>query len=196
MKLLGPKSISTGLSYLFLLLFILFAAHSIFELFAFGIAYYNWTNATNLFSDFIYVGKTIDYASPQYGDYTYFRFKYPWTDQQMLTGIFSQKSFVFHTFQSIFFSLFFAFAYKIFKKLSNEKIFTENVIKDLKKFAVINLLYAPLYFLIWMFVFRANIENSMLLTSFAFLFLGIIMYFITALFKKGFELQSENDLTI
>lgn len=196
MKLLGPKSISTGLSYLFLLLFILFALHTIFELFAFGIAYYNWTNSAHLFSDFIYVGNTIDYASPQHGDYTYFRFKYPFTDQQMLTGIFSKNNFIFHTFQNIFFTLFFAFAYKIFKKLSNEKIFTEFVIKDLKKFAIINLLYAPLYFLIWIFIFKANLETTMLLTSFAFLFLGIIMYFITALFKKGYQLQSENDLTI
>lgn len=196
MKLLGPKSISTGLSYLFLLLFILLALHSICELFAFGVAYYNWTNSTSLFSDFIYVGNTIDYASTQHGDYTYFRFKYPFTDQQMLTGIFSKNSFIFHTFQNLFFCLFFALAYKIFKKLSHEKIFTESVIKDLKKFAVINLMYAPIYFFIWIFIFKANVETTMLLTSFAFLFLGIIMYFITALFKKGYQLQSENDLTI
>lgn len=196
MKLLGSKSVSTGLTYLFLLLSILFITHSLYELFAFGIAYYNWTNSTNLLSDFIYVGKTIDYASPQHGDYIYFRFKYPFGDQQMLTGIFSKNSFIFHTFQNIFFCLFFTFAHKVFKKLSRENIFTESVIKDLKKFAIINLLYAPLYFLIWIFVFRASIETAMLLTSFAFLFLGIIMYFITALFKKGYQLQSENDLTI
>lgn len=196
MKLLGPKSISTGLSYLFLLLFILLALQFIYQLFAFGIAYYNWTNSANLFTDLIYVGNTIDYASPEHGDYIYFRFKYPLGDQPMLTGIFSKNSFIYYTFQNIFFCLFFVFAYKIFKKLSYEKVFTENVIKDLKKFAVINLTYAPLYFLIWIFVFRANVETSMLLTSFAFLFLGIIMYFITALFRKGYQLQSESDLTI
>lgn len=196
MKLLGPKSVSTGLTYLFLLLSILFIIHSIYELFAFGIAYYNWTNAADLLSDFIYVGNTIDYASPQHGDYIYFRFNYPFGNQQMLTGIFSKNNFIFHTFQNLFFCLFFTFLYKIFKKLSLENIFTENFIKDLKKFAVINLLYAPLYFLIWIFVFRASIETAMLLTSFAFFFLGIIIFFIIALFKKGYQLQAENDLTI
>jgi hypothetical protein len=194
MKLIGPKSISTGLSYLFLLLFIFLAVNSIYMTFTFGVGYYNWTYSHNLLPNIVEVAKMPQNVSPEFQ--VYFRFKYPFSNVQMMMGFFTFKTFVFHTFQNIFFSLFFFFAYKVFKELSNQKLFTKKIIRQLTIFSIINLLYAPLYFFIWIYIFNASIESSMVITSFAFLFLGIIMYFIKAFFKKGYQLQSENDLTI
>lgn len=196
MKLLGQKSASTIISYLFLVLFIIFLIHAIYQSVGFGIGYYNWTTSHHLFSETFYVNDEIDYASYEKGKYLFFRFKYPFSDHQMITGFFTLNTFIFHTFQSVFFCLFFFYGYKTFGDLSNKELFNEAIIKHLKTFTVINLLYAPLYFLIWIFVFRSGVEGSMLMTSFAFLFLGIILHFIKAFFKRGFQLQSENNLTI
>ncbi|KUJ50444.1 DUF2975 domain-containing protein [Chryseobacterium sp. JAH] len=196
MKLLGKQSVSTIISYLFLALFIFFFLHFIYQSFGFGIGYYNWTTSHHIFSETFYVNDEIDYASYEKGKYLFFRFKYPYSNQQMMTGFFTLNRFVFHTFQSIFFCLFFFYGYKTFEDLSQQELFNETIIKHLKTFSVINLLYAPLYFLIWIFIFRSGIESGMFMTSFAFLFLGIILHFITVFFKRGFQLQSENDLTI
>lgn len=196
MKLLGKQSVSTIISYLFLALFIFFFLHLIYQSFGFGIGYYNWTTSHHIFSETFYVNDEIDYASYEKGKYLFFRFKYPYSNQQMMTGFFTLNRFVFHTFQSIFFCLFFFYGYKTFEDLSQQELFNETIIKHLKTFSVINLLYAPLYFLIWIFIFRSGIESGMFMTSFAFLFLGIILHFITVFFKRGFQLQSENDLTI
>lgn len=194
MKLIGPRSISTGLSYLFLLLFIFLAVNSIYMTFAFGVGYYNWTYSHNLLPNIIEVAKMRQALSPEFQ--VYFIFKYPFSNVQMVMGFFTLKTFVFHTFQNVFFCLFFFFAYKVFKELNNQKLFTENIIRQLTIFSIINLLYAPAYFVIWIYIFKSSIGSSMVITSFAFLFLGIIMYFIKVFFKKGYQLQYENDLTI
>lgn len=196
MKLLGQKSVSTMLSYLFLALFIIMFLHSIYQLLGFGIGYYNWTTSHHLFSETFYVNDEIDYASYRKGEHVFFRFKYPFSEQQMMTGFFTLDRFIFHTFQSIFFCLFFFYGYKTFGDLTEKQLFSEKIIRHLKTFTVINSLYAPLYFLIWIFVFKSGLEGAMLMTCFAFFFLGIILHFITVFFKRGLQLQMENDLTI
>ncbi|MFY1048280.1 DUF2975 domain-containing protein [Chryseobacterium sp. GP-SGM7] len=103
---------------------------------------------------------------------------------------------MFHSFQNIFFCLFFFYLYKIFNHLTNHNLFTEKIIHYLKIFSIINILYAPLYFFIWVYLFNASLDSSMIITCLIFFFLGITMYFTSAFFKKGYQLQSENDLTI
>jgi len=188
MKLLGQKTASTIISYLFLVLFIIFFLHSIYQSLGFGIGYYNWTTSHHFFSEAFYVNDEIDYASYEKGKYLFFRFNYPFSDQQMMTGFFTLNTFIFHTFQSIFFCLFFFYGYKTFGDLSQKELFNETVIKHLRTFTIINLLYAPLYFLIWIFVFRTGFEGGMFMTSVTFLFLGVILHFITVFFKRGFQL--------
>lgn len=196
MKLLGQNSVSTVISYIFLMLFVIILIHFIYQSIGFGIGYYNWTTSNHLFSEIFYVNDEIDYASYKKGEFLFFRFKYPFWDHQMMTGFFTLNTFIFHTFQSFFFCLFFFYGYKTFNELCQNKLFSEKIIKHLKTFSLVSLLYAPIYFLIWIFIFRSGAEGSMLMTSFAFLFLGILLYFIKAFFKKGYQLQSENDLTI
>ncbi|KFE97740.1 hypothetical protein IX39_18410 [Chryseobacterium formosense] len=194
MKLLGPKSISTGLSYLFLLLFIFLLLHTIYMTFLFGVSYYNYTNSEHLLPEVIEIGKSRGNHPPPFD--VYFIFKYPFSNQQMMMGFFTKQTVMFHSFQNIFFCLFFLFLYKIFNHLNNHNLFTEKIIQQLKIFSIINILYAPLYFFIWVYLFNASLDGSIIITCLIFFFLGITMYFTSAFFKKGYQLQSENDLTI
>lgn len=196
MKLLGPKSASSLMSKIFLALFIILLLHSVYQLFGFGIGYYNWTTSNNFLAETFYVNDEIDYASYKKGEYLFYKFKYPFSDKQMLTGFFTANTFINHTFQNIFFCLFLWYGYKLFKDFTARNIFTETTIRHLQTFSVINTLYAPLYFFIWIFIFRSGPEINMLMMCSAFLFLGIILHFVMAFFKKGFYLQSESDLTI
>ncbi|MCX8525728.1 DUF2975 domain-containing protein [Chryseobacterium formosus] len=162
--------------------------------FLFGVSYYNYTYSEHLLPEVIEMGKSKGNYSPQFD--IYFIFKYPFSNQQMMMGFFTKQTVLFHSFQNIFFCLFFFFLHKIFNHLTNHKLFTEKIIQQLKIFSIINILYAPLYFFIWLYLFNAHLDSSMLITCFIFFFLGITMYFTSAFFKRGYQLQSENDLTI
>lgn len=96
----------------------------------------------------------------------------------------------------LFFSVFFYMLSNIFKIFKASKLFTNKAIKQLNYFAFINLVVAPILFLtIDFFIMEkpqiGNIYNYLL----TFL-LGIFLLFIAAVFKHGYKVQSENDLTI
>lgn len=95
-----------------------------------------------------------------------------------------------------FFIIFFYMLSSILKTFKAKKLFTEQAIKWLNRFAFLNLLVGPLlYFYIHFFVMNKtnfrDIHNLILS-----LLLGFFVLFIIAIFKRGFQVQSENDLTI
>ncbi|MBK1898145.1 DUF2975 domain-containing protein [Chryseobacterium paridis] len=197
MKLLGKKSISTAISYVLFFLFIFFAFHFIYELFGYGISYYNLKTGSHIFSETFYAGDTISWGESIPGkDHLFFRFKYPFTDTQMLTGLFNFKMFLNNLLQITFVTLFFFSTYKIFNGMSKNVLFNPEVIKWLKRFSLLNIIYVPLLILNWVYNFTPQLNLSILLTSFTFLFLGTMVYFIVEFFKKGLELQQQADLTI
>jgi len=84
----------------------------------------------------------------------------------------------------------------IFKTLKKTVIFNKGIIKNLKLLTILNLIIGPvLYFLIHYPIMHKtefrNIHNLILLIIF-----GMISFFLTYVFQKGFSVQSENDLTI
>ncbi|MEY8761210.1 DUF2975 domain-containing protein [Chryseobacterium tongliaoense] len=196
MKLFGQKSLSTAISWLLLLLFVIIAFHTVYQLVGFTVCYYNLKTGSHLFPETFYVGDSIEWGGKIVQEKLYFRFKYPFSDQQMLTGIFSLNTFLNHLFQNVFFCLFFFFAYKIFNGMSKEILFNRDVIKWLRKFSWTNILYMPVYIIICLFVFNLGLDGMMLTTCLFLLFLGIMVYFIMEFFKKGLELQNQADLTI
>ncbi|KQT30874.1 hypothetical protein ASG22_19455 [Chryseobacterium sp. Leaf405] len=196
MKLLGKNSMSTALSCILFLLFLFFAFHLIYELFGYGISYYNLKTNSKILYDTFYVGNTIDWGGKIATGSNYFRFKYPFSDQQMVTGVFSLNMFLNYLLQFSFYTLFFFSAFKIFNGMSQEILFNQSVIEWLKRFSILNILFVPLSVLNWLYNFKSDLNMDILLIVFIHLLLGIMVYFIVAFFKKGFELQSENDLTI
>ena len=96
----------------------------------------------------------------------------------------------------IFGVLLFYILSNIFKALKEVVIFNEDIIRNLKFFTILNLIIGPiLYFLIHYPIMNKtdfrDIHNLILLVIF-----GVISLFLTNIFKKGYTVQSENDLTI
>ena len=97
---------------------------------------------------------------------------------------------------SSFFTIFSFVCYKITEALGKDYIFNLKTINWFKKLAWLSILFVPIQIINWFFNLNLKMSASLLYISFIFLSLGIILFFIIAFFKKGYELQSENDLTI
>ena len=80
--------------------------------------------------------------------------------------------------------------------LSKDYIFNLKTINLFKKLAWLSILFVPIQIINWFYNLNLKMSADLLYTNFIFLSLGIIIFFIIAFFKKGYELQSENDLTI
>lgn len=196
MKIIGKNSMSTFISWIFFILFLFFAFHFIYELFGYGISYYNLKTDNKILYDTFYVGNTIDWGGTVATGNTYFRFKYPFSDQQMVTGVFSLRMLLNYLLQFSFYTLFFFSAFKIFNGMSQEILFNQKVIQWLKKFSVLNIIFVPLSVLNWLYNFKSEFNMDIALLIFIHLLLGIMVYFIVAFFRKGLELQHQADLTI
>tara|TARA_R110000744_G_C19265779_1_gene551863 strand:- start:25 stop:393 length:369 start_codon:yes stop_codon:yes gene_type:complete len=92
--------------------------------------------------------------------------------------------------------LFFYIISNIFKALKESIIFNKKIIQNLTLFTILNLIIGPvLYFVIHYPIMKkadfGDVHNLILLLIF-----GVISLFLTNIFKKGYTVQSENDLTI
>jgi len=95
-----------------------------------------------------------------------------------------------------FYVLFFYFLSIIFKTFKAETLFTIAAIRQLNNFALYNLIGSPFAFiLIHIFIMKhPNLRD--IPTYLLHLLLGVFILFIVTVFKKGYKVQSENDLTI
>tara|TARA_R110000765_G_scaffold175859_3_gene280791 strand:+ start:8301 stop:8690 length:390 start_codon:yes stop_codon:yes gene_type:complete len=96
----------------------------------------------------------------------------------------------------IFGVLLFYILSNIFKALKEVIIFNKDIICNLKFFTILNSIIGPvLYFLIHYPIMKktdfGDVHNLILLIIF-----GMISLFLTNIFKKGYTVQSENNLTI
>ncbi len=199
MKLIGENSASKYLSYFFFVLFCIVCFHFVYEMIGFAVCYYNLKTDNQLMSNFFILGNDVGWFKNQWtkpmNDLLKFKFYYPFTEQNLFTGIFSLATFLITFVNGLFMSTLLFTLYKILKELSKEKFFNTQTISWLKRFAIINIAYFPVYLVVWMLITRNIFTPTPFFTFFIFL-LGIFMLFIIEFFKKGYELQSENDLTI
>ncbi len=170
MKMFGPRSLSTALFYLFRLISVL----------------------TLMFVIYIDISFLTDNFTLTNGRY---HMDIP------LTGAFIQGDYEFNVILTIslvlfFGALFFFVISNIFKALKEKVIFNKGAILNLKYFTILNLVIGPiLYFLIHYPIMQKtnfrDIHNLIL-----HLIFGIVALFLTHIFKNGYNVQSENDLTI
>ncbi|MDV3756325.1 DUF2975 domain-containing protein [Elizabethkingia anophelis] len=198
MKIIGKNSLAKYLSYAFLVLFLFIAFHVIYEFIGFVITYINLKTNNNFLSETFYVGYSIDWGEKiiTNPDHLFFRFKYPFSDQQMLTGNYTLGTFFNHAIVGIFWSIFLFYGYKISKALSKEDIFSKEIIRFLKTLYISIFVFVPLYIINWVIISKIPFSGSLFFSSFTHIFIAIIAAFTTEFFKKGYKLQSENDLTI
>ena len=198
-KLIGKNFISKYLSYFFYFLFITFTLIGLYEIFGFLVILYNEKTESHFLSQTFYISQDVGWSNNFYTeklkDLMKFRMNIPFTETQLYTGIYNLHS-GFNIISTFFYLSFFTYSlYKILKELTNEIIFSKEVILWLKRLAYLNLLYIPLH-IFKNFIFKDFAFGDAIYTSFYMLIIGCSILFVIAFFKKGYELQSENDLTI
>ena len=200
MKLIGQNSISKYFSYFFLILFWFIAFHFIYEIIGFSVLYYKYKTGSNILSDYFLLGNDVGWSKNEYTnpikDVLKFKIYYPFTEQNLLTGIYNKSLIINSLISSSFFTVFSFVCYKITEALGKDYFFNLKTINWFKKLAWLSILFVPIQIINWFFNLNLKMSASLLYISFIFLSLGIILFFIIAFFKKGYELQSENDLTI
>ena len=200
MKLIGKNSVSKYFSYFFLILFWFIAFHFIYEIIGFSVLYYKYKTGSNILSEYFLLGNDVGWAKNEYTnpikDVLKFKIYYPFTEQNLLTGIYTKSFIINSLISSSFFTIFSFVCYKITEALGKDYIFNLKTINWFKKLAWLSIIFVPIQIINWFFNLNLKMSASLLYSSFIFLSLGIILFFIIAFFKKGYELQSENDLTI
>lgn len=82
------------------------------------------------------------------------------------------------------------------KYLSSKKIFTNSIYKWLKIFGINNTIFLISFITLWYFRWKLVNFAELLFISTLLIFINISVLYFMAFIKKGYELQSENDLTI
>ncbi len=200
MKLIGKNSVSKYLSYFFFLLFIFIAFHFLYEIIGFSVLYYKYKTGSNILSEYFLLGNDVGWTKNEYinplKDVLKFKIFYPFTTQNLLTGVYSKNFMISNLIGISFFTIFIFVCYKITNALSREQVFTVKTINWFKKLAWLSIIYVPIEIINWFYNLNLKMSADLLYINFIFLSLGIIIFFMIAFFKKGYELQSENDLTI
>ena len=200
MKLIGKNSVSKYFSYFFLVLFLFIAFHFIYEIIGFSVLYYKYKTGSNILSDYFLLGNDVGWSKNEYTnpikDVLKFKIYYPFTEQNLLTGIYTKSFIINSLISSSFFTIFSFVCYKITEALGKDYIFNLKTIDWFKKLAWLSILFVPIQIINWFYNLNLKFSADIFYISFIFLSLGIAIFFIIAFFKKGYELQSENDLTI
>lgn len=124
-----------------------------------------------------------------------FQIAIPLFDELYIKGFYETTIITTITLAMLFFAVFFYLLSNILKTFKAQKLFTHKAIKQLNYFAFLNLIVAPaLYFIIHVIMNKSGFSDlhNLLLS----LLLGVFVLFIGAVFKKGYQVQNENDLTI
>ncbi len=83
----------------------------------------------------------------------------------------------------------------IFKCFKSNKMFTSKIINYLNIFAIVNL-FMPLIPVIFYLIIYEKVLWKKSIEAFPFIIIAIFSFFLAAIFKQGFQIQQENDLTI
>ena len=135
------------------------------------------------------------YKVVEFSGVTTYRFdvpllEYDWLIRMDAKGVIS---FLFPFFKNGFLFFLLILIFKEFRK--EQLLFTKKVIKYLKTFAIINISMPLVYVLFDVLMFNQlvflNITGAL-----PNLIIGLVTLFIIAVFKQGFQIQQENDLTI
>ncbi|MDQ0592684.1 hypothetical protein QFZ37_001053 [Chryseobacterium ginsenosidimutans] len=198
MKIIGKNSLSQYISYLLFVLFVLLTIKYTYELIGYSVSYYNVKTGNHILPDLFITGKDVGWSRNQWtipmDNVLKFKFYVPFTQQNLITGIFNTGSVLRNILSGLFIVLFFYSSYKIFKEISKENVFNLKALVWLKRFGWLNIIFTVMMVII-------NFINVKELYAFtysgiSFLFFGGLLLFVVEFFKKGLELQNQADLTI
>ncbi|MBP0613385.1 DUF2975 domain-containing protein [Chryseobacterium sp. cx-311] len=198
MKIIGKNSVSQILAYVLLAFFILTLLHLLYEVLAHTVLFYKFHTGSQIFAETFILGKEVGWADNQWTDrmsnVLKFRINYPFTSQQLVTGFYEPVQIVSNFFAFTYFTLFFLYAFRFFREISSDRIFSPAAGKWLFRFGIVNLLSAAVILISVLFFFQ--ITPYALLQIVFVGFVGLIVLFAVEFYKKAVELQSQTDLTI
>ena len=155
MKLIGKNSVSKYFSYFFLVLFLFIAFHFIYEIIGFSVLYYKYKTGSNILSDYFLLGNDVGWAKNEYTnpikDVLKFKIYYPFTEQNLLTGIYTKSFIINSLISSSFFTIFSFVCYKITEALGKDYIFNLKTINWFKKLAWLSILFVPIQIINWFY---------------------------------------------
>lgn len=125
-----------------------------------------------------------------------FQIALPFFPETFIKGFYRENIIVTITLTMLFFVFFFYVLSNILKTFKANKLFTYKAIKQLNYFAILNLIVGPILYLLIHFVIMRKSSFSDIYNLFLSLILGVFVLFIIAVFKRGYNVQNENDLTI
>ncbi len=109
MKIIGKNSISKYIGYFLLFLFIFFLFQFVYEIIGYAVSYYNYKTNNHILSDFFIIGTDVGWAKNKWtapmDDLLKFKFYFPFTKQNMVTGIFNMEWFIDNMISGAFFYL-------------------------------------------------------------------------------------------
>lgn len=118
-----------------------------------------------------------------------------------LTGTFIHGDYKFNVILTISLGLFFGALFffvlsNIFKALKQQVIFNKKAIYSLKVFTILNLIVGPILYLLIHFPIMQKTDYRDIHNLILHLIFGMIAFFLFHIFRKGYRVQLENDLTI
>lgn len=139
----------------------------------------------------ILTGWHIDY----YEDGKLIHILYPFTAKTLMNIVNNTSYILFEFLMPLsLYGLFFFLASNVFKVFHQPRLFTRYGIKHLQYFYLANWIF-PLGAILLAGVF-ASVESFVFALAITHFILGIFVYFLSAIFKQGLNLQSEQDLII
>lgn len=198
MKLIGKNSASKYISWILFGLFLLTGLHFIYEVIGHSILFYKFKTGSDVLDSTFMLGNDVGWAKNKwttlFSEELKFKINYPFSDRQLVTGFYKPLQIITNIFAFLYFSLLFYFSYRSFREFSSDRVFSSRAVSNLRKLGYINIIFAIMLLLPSLWFYEMS---PYALLQFLFIgFFGILILFIVAFFKKGYELQSENDLTI
>ena len=170
MKMLGPNSVSHYTFYLF-------------RLIAIG------TVLLFLFICISFLTGNFEVVNHRYGiDVPFFG--------TQITGDYKANVIITISLGLCFAAIFFYLLSNIFLALKEKGIFNKKAITNLKFFTILNLIIGPILYLLIHFPIMQKTNFGDIHNLILHLILGMISLFVLHIFKNGYLVQSENDLTI
>lgn len=198
MKTIGQNYLLKYLSYVLYFLFVICILHFIYDLIGHSILFYKDQSSSEIFSNTFILSKDVGWTQNKWtipmNDLLKFKINYPFTQVQVVSGVYGISQIFTNMVGMLFITLFFFFSYKSLKEMSSEKLFNPEAIKWLKRFGYLNLAVGLIS--IAQMIFFGTLQGSALIQFLFLAFLGLMVLFMVQFFKKGYELQAEIDLTI
>ncbi len=124
-----------------------------------------------------------------------FQIFFPFTKQPFLLGFYNALYILVRFFLvMICYGAFFWLLSRVFDVFTKEKLFTQKAYQRLRRFYIINLC-APIVLLV-LFHFLFSVDKGDTMIVFLHMLLGVFIFFLAAIFKKGLTLQENQDLII